>query len=32
MIETDPALIAPQHQILKQKIQKMFGERIQLRL
>ena len=32
IIEKDPALEAPQHRILKQKIQKMFGERIQLRL
>lgn len=32
IIEQDPALTAPQHAILKQKIQKMFGERIQLRL
>ncbi len=32
IIERDPALTAPQHAILKQKIQKMFGERIQLRL
>ena len=32
IIEQDPTLTAPQHRILKQKIQKMFGERIQLRL
>lgn len=32
IIDTDPKLEAPEHEVLKQRVKKMFGEKIELRL
>ena len=32
IIDADPELEAPQHQVLKERVKRMFGEKIELRL